>query len=1320
MSATRRTRHPNRAVRVLGRLSFLAALLVAAVLISVVTASATGALTPVAERLLASRLGPLGDGLELEGARVDLFGPAIVLEGLRIDDERGEPHLRLARVRATLSPGALAGRPLESIVVQGGSVVLSAELLDGLDPSNGDDPGEATPDDPGPDDEGGRRPSRRVRPPLVIVRDVTLNARDDDDVERWLGRVDLAVDEDAAGRRTLAGAVHRAGAGTVHLAGGDRSDGRFAVAATADQLPVALEELPWRGALADAGVHLLDGELTFRLDGLIDLDGEHPPHATLRASFANANLGGNLGAAGLVSDDELGTIPSLELASAGVGLEVEFAPAEGEDWRGLGAWSLLTHVDGLFGDTPMEAWVLAGDAAGVGDIARVWAHLPDANVEPDFLRGVGLWRVLRKEWKALEPRGRVALTAGLRVPIQVVPAPGVEAPPVQSDLVVDVEGDGRAGFTFRGWQNSGGEREGLPLPFDEARGRVAFGRLETLERPVLRRERLAVLGIELARPSGARMSARGMVCTPLEPGRADIDLQLRASGIPIDAALLEALGELDATAGIERDYAPEGGSLDADVRVVQLKTLEGLAASGRIDVHDTRLAWHELPAPVDACSGTLHLAWAGHQRVYTRGPGRTRHQRPFGLALDLRGRLATAAGVAVRGQFRDDRPPLPDGTVLPDEPRSRADVQSLTVELERLSLRGQDMRILQEEWPVLGETLAEIDAKGWVDAVYRSDRDGQDAALASEVTVALDGIELLPDAFRMPTRDVRGTVRSQLVEVTDPEEVELDDEEAVAVSIEGHVLGTWARDVPLSAHVSIPAFGVGRLRARAAGVDPSNPALLGALLIVMDESEGGIAESTGVTDIGLTGRMDFSVDSRLDRDSELSAEDLLRVFLRGNTLASGSVELRELEGVLQHSERVLSSDRIAARIGRTPVVLSGVHLLPAEEVHRFLDDHPLLAREGFLPGNAGTVMLGRLSARDLPIDAEHLGVFVGEDVVERVLEEFEWRGSLDIEDAALYMTGDGRGNAKLGVQGPLVPHDVHLQLGVPLNVISGALDIHALILEAGRARAWVDVRDLFGNVAGRHLDHASMTITYVDGRMTVGGLDAQLEGGTLASLGGPGRGDTALALDLVEPYRFDLGVRLGARVEGESDAEVDRLFGGLFDSSVRDLGRARGELRLSGSPQSLLDLEGEGTIDLVDARLWSVPVARELFRSLGFDATATFDRMAMRFEVADGRVEMTEVRVESPLLHLVGSGSMDLNGELHQRFDVRYSLVEKLGPITMLIYWIQNSLLRVEIRGDMTRPQIFLRNGLTEMFQREARWDRDLPLPDYSRLAPRF
>ena len=128
---------------------------------------------------------------------------------------------------------------------------------------------------------------------------------------------------------------------------------------------------------------------------------------------------------------------------------------------------------------------------------------------------------------------------------------------------------------------------------------------------------------------------------------------------------------------------------------------------------------------------------------------------------------------------------------------------------------------------------------------------------------------------------------------------------------------------------------------------------------------------------------------------------------------------------------------------------------------------------------------------------------------------------------------------------------------------------------------------------------------------------------------------------------------------------------------------------------------------------------RALFSQLGFDNTAVFERMRTRFQVRNGAIHMSAIQVYSPLLQLVGSGSLDFEGRLRHDLEVRYSLVDSLGPLRRILYWVQNNLLRIAVRGDMSRPRVEI-EGVLSFLTRPGSGRRDLPLPALTPLPARF
>jgi hypothetical protein len=162
-------------------------------------------------------------------------------------------------------------------------------------------------------------------------------------------------------------------------------------------------------------------------------------------------------------------------------------------------------------------------------------------------------------------------------------------------------------------------------------------------------------------------------------------------------------------------------------------------------------------------------------------------------------------------------------------------------------------------------------------------------------------------------------------------------------------------------------------------------------------------------------------------------------------------------------------------------------------------------------------------------------------------------------------------------------------------------------------------------------------------------------------------------------------------------------------------------LQLSGTPGEILALTGRGTVSLDEGALWSVPVMRALFVQLGFERGGLFDRLRARFEVRDGTINVSRLEIQSSLLDLVGEGWQDLDGRLSYDMEVRYDLLDKLGIFGRMLYWLNNNLMRVAVRGDFDRPVITIRNSILEWitgFDDEPK--RRLPLPRFSPLGPSF
>jgi hypothetical protein len=281
-------------------------------------------------------------------------------------------------------------------------------------------------------------------------------------------------------------------------------------------------------------------------------------------------------------------------------------------------------------------------------------------------------------------------------------------------------------------------------------------------------------------------------------------------------------------------------------------------------------------------------------------------------------------------------------------------------------------------------------------------------------------------------------------------------------------------------------------------------------------------------------------------------------------------------------------------------------------------------------------------------------------------------------------------------------------------VRSASARIEHLALEGGRVRAWGRIDDLYGEIAGRNLGPANLLFTYVEPRLAIENVSGELEGGRVRPLGGDATlGGTVFSIDLEEPYPFQLALNL-------ENVSVAGVLRGLFPSNIATKGLLNCQMRLTGNTENLLGIEGSGSILVRESRLWSVPVFRELFSQLGLDNTAVFDQMATNVRIKNGAVQMTDIAAHSPIVQLVGKGSIDFDGRLKHDLEVRYDLVDRLGPFARVLYSIQKQLLSVAIRGDMARPEVILKGPFTSLFGRNIDRYRALPLPGFAELPPRF
>lgn len=605
---------------------------------------------------------------------------------------------------------------------------------------------------------------------------------------------------------------------------------------------------------------------------------------------------------------------------------------------------------------------------------------------------------------------------------------------------------------------------------------------------------------------------------------------------------------------------------------------------------------------------------------------------------------------------------------LHSDPRSTAgsadECVHVRVRADELALRGADVSSLRTQIPAVAEALEECGAQGTLDLRYVRERAGHAAIPRGVLELRPRETRLIPRAMPLELTGLEGRVL-----------LELPEDGAVRVRA-APLLARWKQ----TARVALDGELEGTLRILAAGLDATAPELNEQLRQSLGDTSSAVR---------LAGPLDLEAALEPAQPAGLR----IRAQLRGNTLEAGEQLVFDgLEGRLDWAAGRLRGQDLRARLAGS-----------ALEVGEF----DAGAAEG------GWELRMQLAAQELPLDRAHLAGILDASTLDTLLGELALQGRVEIDSADLRLAGGAGRSTRLEFSGDITPADTTLELGLPLRIGTARARIEQLILEDEQLRVRARIDELYGDIAGRVLGPASFRLSYIEPLLTIEDLDANLEGGRLLPIGAEQHmSGASFAITLQPPYDFQLGISL-------RDVEVGGLLRGLFDSEFATKGRLNAELRLEGNTEQLLELEGGGSLRVRDSRLWSIPVFRALFSQLGLDSTVVFENMQSRLRIADGRIVLTDMSVESPILQLVGSrGTLDFDGALSFDLELRYALIDRLGPFTRLFYSIQNRLMSVEIRGDMARPFVDLKNPVTGLFR--GRRQRALPLPGLSPLPPRF
>lgn len=1216
------------------------------------------------ERELHQRLGELGAEVSFDALEFDWLGPGLQVEGFRIT-EGERVLLRANRLYVAVGYAPADGAYLSRLDLDGGGLLICDPLIDDLRALF-----ELK-------DEQGAEPNERLRVPTVGVRDFDIDFEDAGGRKLALGRVDFSMEGETDRPAALNGrlSLNRREEATLDpelfLSGLLSPDGLLELHTTASDLDLASWEVPALLPLEMLrSLHPL-GKVTLHTSGSLNLRGETRARGSVRCALRGGSL----------------VLPVGETALVGLAADLEATYLAGPDstfWD-PSSWSGTGVLGASWAGQELRGGVRLGHATRPGALIEGWVHAPSFRADIPEVQALSEPWLLRNILDALDPRGAVDAAVAFQCLDGWSPGEALEP---ALEFSVRVASSTPLEAAWHGWKlpdRPGWVPISFPLPTHGGEGKVIVAHNARFSR-----RELVDVDVSVEHPTGTANVRYQEWTHPLELpptapgyGERESDLLIEIPGIDLDERVREniwGLSQIEPLRHLYEDgFGLRGGRAAVSVRVAERSPLTGSAVRVVAGLSGVEAAWVEMPVLARRLSGEVE--------VIDDGRGET------SVRFDLGGVAQGCGDLTVAGRIRTT-------PAEQEDPRgpSRLELDVTRVAVEKIELEGPAPRIAGEVVPEIADVLKEVNGRGEVnlELVRSVASGGDDEWIWAEVTPE-QGAALEPVTFPMHSTQVRGRVlvgverrRAGGADGEVPGRIES------AVARLAPLTGLWRGELPVAVQASFASPGESAGRVVGAGLRLGDEELIRELARALAIDPEAVQQVSN--ELVIEGALDFESEFTLPEDPRTAARELYRLHLRRNDLRHvDGFRLDGLTGALELAGRELRVSELTARLDDTPVRL--------RDVVASMED-------GALRLDADLEVAG------LALDRDLLARFLDEESVGALVDRLHWRGQLDVDHGHLALARCPGQPLEVVLSGEGTLSDAHVELGVPLSIGSARVELEKLVFGDEEVRGYGKVHDLYGRVLDREIGQAEALVSYYGSRITMESLSGSFcKGGVRGLLrsgaASPSWSGPVFSVDLAPPFEFEANVAL-------EEVDVALLLEDVFASSLADRGILSGEMSLQGKLQDLLSIRGSGRGDVRDTVLWSVPVLRDLFSQLGFDATAVFDSMHTDFRVGDGRIYMEGIEVHSPLLRLRGRGILGLDGTLAHDLEVKYSLVDKIGLLGSLVYALQNTLLSVSIRGDMSRPKVFLGGALTSPFSGVDEEWRALPLPALSPLPERF
>ncbi len=1214
---------------------------------------------------LSRRLDPLGSEADFDSLSIDWLGPGVSVRGLRLG-KPGTTHLEIEEFYVAVDLSSFPKIGLARLDLERGSLRVHEPLLRDVQAllELSEDPTR-------------ERLPRELALPPIQVREFSVQYQDPSGTEHDLGRIDFSLASRPglpariSGRVVLPAASSTPRPPEVYLHGVANLNGHLELYAGAQDLRIEDWRLPAITPFDQLTSMQPAGRVQLHSKVRLDLLSDELPEVDLRLAVSGARLTPPLSEAPI---EEFDLLLSAERRQ-------RMESTEAHRWSGGGRFSAS------WADQAVEGGLRIGRSALDGSMFEGWVHLPDLNVQtPELVALKPRALLIQNLYDSLTPEGRV--TANVEFALREGWLPGTALTP-KLEYLVRVVPRSRLRAAWHGWylpESPDAVPIGFPMPAFSDEGAVFFA--HNVRFP--RRELLDV-DFRAHHPTGSVRVTYQQWSNPVDMppfargyGEMESDLFVIVPRISIDDRMRECMYGLRQIPELETlfdDYGLESGRADVVLRLATRAELPMQAVDVMVNVEQLGAAWSELPVPARELEG----------EVQVRGDGLGSNS----IRFDVRGRTRSAGRVTVSGRQRFG-PATVDRAGEPLGDLSLVEVDALQVHAEELDLQGEDVALLAEEFVEVAQALERFTPTGQADvSVTRAAPGPGFAALTHLEITPRDELSLLATNFPVPLDSVRGRVIVELAPTADSEESK-DSGDALSLRV-APLVASWREQALVAVSAELPAQAQPRGRLLAAGLEPQSSVLRRDLERATGRSTGSLDEA--LAELETRGAVDLELQFEAgmsEADATLVPRIESRFFLRENLVGqAGGLALEHLSGVLELVDGEVRAQEVRGELSGSEVTLE-----------------QLSARSG----ESGFALDAQLRAEPLELGPSFLRRALDEATVSTLVDQFGFRGSLEVSSARLRVESQGEG-LELSLSGSGTLNNVYAEVGLPVSIRSAELNLEELVFDGTQLRGWGRLSDLYGLVLDRDISQTDLLVSYYGSRLSIESLEGtfckgRIRGATRAEGDTPGAAPV-FSVDLLPPYVFQSNLAI-------EDVDVGLLLEDVFATEIANRGRASAEARLRGELSNLLSITGTGHGSIYDSVLWSVPVLRSLFQQLGYDATAVFDDMSTDFRVENGLVYMEDMHVHSPLINLDGRGTLGLDGSLHHDLQVKYSLANKVGPLGALIHMVQNTLLSVSIRGDLARPRVFLTGALSGPFNRVDDDWRAIPLPGLSPLPDRF